>query len=168
MREHAHLPAMVSFVRQHVAEHFRASRHRPMPAVAAKFFDAAIVEHLHAASGALSQGGTGLLRGAVRAVKLGWHLQVRCCQPDPFRADIVHVGEDCRNRAGLAGRFGSPGGRVKIFDKNLVDAIVGGKDLDRATAGLGLNLGLTRGHGSCSLPYHTFSEKFYTARDAQP
>ena len=178
MREQADLSAMVSFVRQHVGEHFQTNRHRPMPAVAAKFLDAAttiaarvverFLEHLRAASGALRQGGTGLLRGAVGAVKLGGHLQVRCCQPDPLRADIVHVGEDCCNRAGLAGRFGSPGGRVKIFDKNLVDAIVGGKDLDRAPAGLGVNLGLMRGHGSCSLPYHTYSEWFYTARDAQP
>jgi hypothetical protein len=42
----------------------------------------------------------------------------------------VHVREDRRNGAGLAGRFGSPGGRVKMFDKNLVHAIIGGKDLD--------------------------------------
>jgi hypothetical protein len=33
---------------------------------------------------------------------------------------------------------------------------------------LSVNLGLTRGHGSYSLPYHTYSERFYTARDAQP
>jgi hypothetical protein len=136
MREHAHLPAMVSFVRKHVAEHFQANRHRPSPAVAVKIFNATatiaerLIEHLHAASGALSQGRTGLLRCAVRAVELGWHVQVRCCQPDPLSADIVDVGEDRRNRAGLAGRFGSPGGRVKIFDKNLIYAIVGGKGLD--------------------------------------
>jgi hypothetical protein len=59
MREHAHLPAMVGFVRKHVAEHFQANRHRPMPAVAAKIFDATatiaerLIEHLHTASGAL-------------------------------------------------------------------------------------------------------------------
>ena len=39
-------------------------------------------------------------------------------------------------RARLAGRFGPPGGRVKMFDENLVDAIVGGKDLDRGSAQL--------------------------------
>jgi hypothetical protein len=33
---------------------------------------------------------------------------------------------------------------------------------------LSVNLGLTRGHGSCSLLYHTYLERFYTARDAQP
>jgi hypothetical protein len=39
------------------------------------------------------------------------------------------VREDRRNGAGLAGRFGSPGGRVKMFDKGLVHTIIGGKDL---------------------------------------
>jgi hypothetical protein len=33
---------------------------------------------------------------------------------------------------------------------------------------LSVNLGSTRGHGSYSLSYHTYSERFYTARDAQP
>ena len=135
---------MVSFVREHVAEHFEANRHWPSPAVAQKFFDAAatiaerFVEHLHAARGALSQGRTGLLLRAVCAVELGWHLKLRRCQPDPLRADIVHVGEDRRNRAGLAGQFGSPGGRVKIFDKNLVYTVVGSKGLDRGPAELGV------------------------------
>jgi hypothetical protein len=55
------------------------------------------------------------------------------------------------NGAGLAGRFGSPGGRVKWFDKNLVHAIIGGKDLDCGSAELGVNLVLTRGHGSLLL-----------------
>ena len=96
------------------------------------------------------------------------NFQVRSGEPEPLGADIVHVGEDRCNRAGLAGQFGSPGSRVKIFDKNLVYTVVSGKGLDRGPAELGANLGLTRGHGSCSLPYHTYSERFYTARDAQP
>src|SRR2546425_8028123 len=41
MREHAHLPAMVGFVRKHVAQHFQANRPRPSPAVSAKLLDAA-------------------------------------------------------------------------------------------------------------------------------
>jgi hypothetical protein len=54
---------------------------------------------------------------------------------------------------GRAGRFGRPGGRIKMFDKNLVHVIVGGKDLDSGSAELSVNLGLTmgaltRGHGS--------------------
>jgi hypothetical protein len=83
---------------------------------------------------------------------------MRSCKPDPLAADIVHVGEDRGDGpgAGLAGRFGSPGGRVKIFDKNLGHAIIGGKDLDCGSAELSVNLGLTmdvltRGHGSLFL-----------------
>ena|ERR1035437_1530227 len=34
-----------------------------------------------------------------------------------------------------------------MFDKNLVHAIIGGKDLDCRSAELSVNLGLTRGHG---------------------
>ena len=98
----------------------------------------------------------GRLRRAVRAVELSWNLQVRSCKPDPLGADIVHVREDGRNGAGLAGRFGSPGGRVKMFDKNLVRAIIGGKDLDCGSAELSVNTGLTIGgltrpHGPYSL-----------------
>src|SRR5580704_4495099 len=58
------------------------------------------------------------------------------CKPDPLAADIVHVGEDRRDGADFAGRLGSPGGRVETFDKNLVDAIIGGKDLDCGPAEL--------------------------------
>src|ERR1019366_6937122 len=141
MREHTHLPAMVGFVRKHVAQHFRASRPGPSPAVSAKLLDAAPTtaerfrEHLRAASGALGQSRTTLLRRAARAVELWWNLQVRSCKPDPLGADIVHVREDRRNGADVifAGRFGcrfrSPGGRVKMLDKNLVHAIVGEKNL---------------------------------------
>jgi len=96
-----------------------------------------------------------LRRRAVRAVELSRNLQVRNCKPDPLAADIVHVREDRRNGADFvfAGRIGSPDGRVKMFDKNLVHAITGGKDLDCGSAELSVNLGLTigaltRGHGS--------------------
>ena len=157
MREHTHLPAMVGFVRKHVAQHFQANRPRRSPAVSAKLLDAApataerFSEHLRAASGALGQSGTGLPRRAVRAVEQSWNLQVRSGEPDPLAADIVHVREDRRNGADLAGRFGSPGGRVKMFDKNLVHALIGGKDLDCGSAELSVNLGLTRAHGSLRL-----------------
>ena len=63
----------------------------------------------------------------------------------------MHVREDRRNGAGLAGRFGSPGGRVKVFDKHLVHSIIGGKDLDCGSAELSANPVLTRGHGSVLL-----------------
>jgi hypothetical protein len=62
----------------------------------------------------------------------------------------VHVREDGRNGADFvfAGRFGSPGGRVKMFDKNLVHPIIGGKDQHGGSAEWTVNLGLTGGHGS--------------------
>jgi hypothetical protein len=97
----------------------------------------------------------GLLRRAARAVELWWNLQMRSCKPDPLGADIVHVRKDRRNGADLAGRFGSPGDRVKIFYKNLVHALIGGKDPDCGSAELGVNLVLTRVHGSYSLTYCT-------------
>jgi hypothetical protein len=43
-----------------------------------------------------------------------------------------------------------------MFDKKLVHAIIGGKDLDCGAAELSVNLGLTRGHGSYSLTYSNF------------
>jgi hypothetical protein len=47
----------------------------------------------------------------------------------------VHVRKNRRNGArrrvaGRAGRFGSPGGWVKMFNKHLIHAIIGGKNLD--------------------------------------
>jgi hypothetical protein len=104
MREHTHLPAMVGFV---------TSR---SPTVSSKLLDAAAAvaerfsEHLRAASGTLGQSRTSLPRRAVRALQLWWNLQVRSCKPDPLGVDLVHVREDRRNGAGLAGRFCSPGG----------------------------------------------------------
>jgi hypothetical protein len=38
-----------------------------------------------------------------------------------------------------------------MFDKNLVHAIIGGKDPDCGSAELSVNLVLTRGHGSLLL-----------------
>ena len=154
MRQHTHLPAMVGFVSKHIAQHFQAHRPRPSPAVSVKLLNAApaaaqrFSQHLRAASGALGQSRAGLPRCAVRAIELWWNLQMRSRKPDPLGADIVHMREDRRNGARVAGRFGFPGGRVKMFDKNLVHAIIGGKDLDRGSAELSVNLVLTRGHGS--------------------
>ena len=168
MREHTYLPTMVGFVSKHVAEHLRAHRPGASPAVSAKLLDAGsripgtakgFSEHLGAASGALGQSCTGLLRGAVGTVELWWNLQVRSGKPDPLGADVVHVGEDRCDAADVAGRCGwrfcAPGGRVKMFDEKLVHAIIGGKDLDCGAAELSVNLGLTRGHGSYSLTYST-------------
>ena len=150
MREHADLPAMVSFVSQHVAQHFRANWPSLGPAVSAKLPDAAPAaerfrEHLRATGGAVGQSGTDLLRPAVAAVQLPRNLQVRSRKPDPLAADIVHVGKDRGNAARVAGRFGSPDSRVEMFDNNLVDAIIGGKDLHCGSADSSMNLRLTIG-----------------------
>src|SRR5579863_7047743 len=156
MREHTYLPTMMGFVRKHVAQHFEASRPRWGPAVSAKLFQSATVaervgQHVCAERGALGQSRTGLPRCAVCAVELWRYLQVRSGKPDPFGADIMHVGEDRRNVADVAGRFRPPGGRVKMFDQHLVHAIIGGKNLACGLAESSVNLVLTRGHGSLLL-----------------
>jgi hypothetical protein len=141
MREQTHLPAMVGFVRKHVTQHFRANRPRLSPAVSAKRLDPTSTiakrfnQHLRAAGGAFGQSRTGLPRRTVRAVELGWNLQMRSCKPDPLAAHIVHVRKNRRNSArrriaGRAGRFGSPRDSVKMFDKDLIHAIIDAKDLN--------------------------------------
>jgi len=162
MREHTHLPAMMGLMRKHVAKHFHTSRPGLSPAVSAKHLNPSariaerFSEHLRAESGTLCQSRAGLLRRAVCTVELWWNLQVRSCKPDPLGADIVHVREDRRNRANpgstsTASWFGYPHAGVKMFDKNLVHAIIGGKDLHCGSAELSVNLVLTRGHGSLLL-----------------
>jgi len=121
MREHTDLTTMMGFVSKHVAQHFHASRPRLRPAVPVELIHAALTiaerfsEHLLAADGALGQSCTSLLRGAVNAVELRWNFQVGSGKPDPLGSDIVHVGKDRCYGADLAGRRGSPDGRVKTF-----------------------------------------------------
>lgn len=141
MREHAHLPAVVSFVGNHVAQHFRSHRPRLGPAISVKFLDASVAakrlgKHVRTAGSALRQSRTRLLRRAGRAIELPRDLQMWSCKPDPLGTDIVHVGEDCSDGADLARGFGSPGGGLEIFDQELIDAIVSGKDLDSGSAEL--------------------------------
>jgi hypothetical protein len=52
---------------------------------------------------------------------------------------------------GVGWRFRSPCRRFEMFDQNLIHAIIRGKDLGRGSTGLSVKLGLTGGHGSCSL-----------------
>src|SRR5437870_986051 len=165
MREHTHLPAMVGFVRKHVAQHFQANRPRPSPAVSAKLLDAAPTTAERSASisaqraalsanparaccgvqcARLSCGGT-FRCGAVSLT----HLERTLC----MCVKIAAIVRDLFLPGGLAvGGSGTPGGRVKMFDKNLVDAIVGekdpgGKGLDCGSAELSANLVLLRGQG---------------------
>src|SRR5271170_155485 len=154
MCEEAHLAAMVSFVSEHVAKHLRANGPGPSPAVSVKFFYAAgriierFSEHLGTAGGALGPCGTCLLRGAVRTMELRGNLQMRSCQPDPFGADVVDVREDGCNVADPAGWIRRPCGGIKMFDEDLVDAIICGEDPDCGRAELSVNRMLACGHGS--------------------
>jgi hypothetical protein len=76
------------------------------------------------------------------------------------------------NGAGLSGRFSVPGARVEMFDKNLVNALVGGKDLDCGSAELRVNVVLTRDHGSLLLDPSYFRachpEVMHFNRQAEP
>lgn len=152
MREHAYLAAMVGFVRKHIAQHFDADRPGPAPAISAKLFDATAAaerfrKHLSAASGAFGQCRAGLPRSTVRAVELARNLEVRSCQPDPLGTDVVHVGKNRRDGADFAGGFGVPYGRIKMFDQNLVHALVGSEGTDCGSAEWRGNLSVAGGHG---------------------
>lgn len=139
MREHAHLPAMVRFVGQHVAQHLRTNRLGPGPTVSHELLYASLAaqcfgQHLRAASGALCRSRTNLTRRAPRSIQLRRNLQVRRRQPYPLRADIVHVRKDRRNRADVAGWLRARR-RIKMLGQHLVHAIVGGKHPDRSLSG---------------------------------
>jgi hypothetical protein len=178
VRKHTHLSAMMSFVRKHVAQHFHANRPRLSPAVSVKLFDAARIiaecfsEHLRTAGGAVGQSRTGLLWRAVCAVELPRNFQVRGGQPNPLGADVVHVGEDGDDRAGLAGRFGSPGARVEMFDEHLIHALISRKDLGCRSAELRVNVVSRRGHVSALLDLYYFlagpPEGIQFVRQAEP
>ena len=122
MREHTHLSAMVGFVRNHVAQHLRANRPRLSPAVSVKLLDPTetIAErfrkHIRASGRTRGQSCTGLLRRAGCAIELSWKLQMRCRKPHPLDANIVHVRENCRDRANIARRFGPPRLTIKVLD----------------------------------------------------
>ena len=94
MCEHAYLSAMVGFVREHVAQHFRADGPRRRPPVSAKNFNATaglaecFREHLFAAGSTLGQSSTRFFRGAVDAIQQCWRLQVRGRQPDHFERTL--------------------------------------------------------------------------------
>jgi hypothetical protein len=86
---------------------------------------------------------------------------MRSCKPDPLAADIVHMREGGRNAADFGGRFGCgfrcPGGRIKVFDQDLIDVVVdeknlGGRVLDCYSAAFSVRGrlaidGSTLGHG---------------------
>jgi hypothetical protein len=152
MREHTYLPAMVGFMRHHIAKHFRTNRPGPSPAVPKKLINDKLIDagltlttaerfgqHLRAASSALSQFHSGLLRRAVRAIELIWNLQVRSGKADPLAAHIVHVRENCPDSADVVRWLRLPRGWVQIFDKNLVHALISRKNPHCSAPELSLN-----------------------------
>lgn len=68
-------------------------------------------------------------------------------KPDPLCADIVYVREDGGDGAGVARWLGTPSGRVKMFDDDLVHTLIGGENPDGGLAELGVDGVLTLGHG---------------------
>lgn len=84
----------------------------------------------------------------MRAVELWRNFQVRRCKPDPLAADIVHVGEDRRNGADVAGRLRHLCGGVEVLDEELVEALVCREDAEGGFCLLREKLGSTRRHGS--------------------
>ncbi len=152
MREHANLPPMMRFVRNHVAEHLRPGRPWTSPSVSTKLLHTTFAitqrfgKHHFAETGAPCQCRTSLAWRTARAVELWGNSQVRRGEPDPLRADIVHVREDRRNRADFAGRLGFPDGSIKILDKNLVQALISPKDPDRGLSKLRVNLASAHRH----------------------
>ncbi len=135
-REHDDLSAMVGFVGEHVEQHFGADWPGSRPSVSEKMLDWIVAsaerfgEHVCAAGGAFGQLRAGLLRGAVRPVEQRRHVEMRSVEPHPLAANIVHVGENGRDGAGVAGWFRFPGERVEMFDDRLIEAIVRGKHLN--------------------------------------
>lgn len=153
MREQADLAAMVGLVSQHVAEHLDAGGPGCAPAIAAEFGDAAFVaegfgQQLDAKSGTVLQCGARLLRSAAIPAELSRDSEMRCVEPDPLGAHVMHVGEDGRDGADLAGGFSVPGGRIEVLDEHLVHAVVGGKEAYRTAGDLRWRLSGSLGHTS--------------------
>jgi hypothetical protein len=63
----------------------------------------------------------------------------------------VHVREDGRDRADLAGWLGFPNRGIKIRDQNLVQEIVRGKDPNCGLGKLNVNLASAHSHNSTLL-----------------
>jgi hypothetical protein len=140
-------------MRNHVAEHLWPDRPGSSPAISAELLYAPALaaerfgERGLAASGALGQCGTRLPRRASRTVQLVWNSQVWRRQPDPLCPHIVHVGKNSRNRTHVSWRFGFPCGRMKILNKNLIQAIIGRKDPNCGLAKLNVSPASGDSHG---------------------
>jgi hypothetical protein len=157
--EHRDLAAVVGFVGQHVAEHARGQLGACgpwfCPAVAHELGDALRAlpfatipfatipfsgfsifdcddfgEHRFTSCRALGECLAGLQLRAVRAVELGGDFEMRRGEPDPLGADVVHVREDRRNGADVAGWLGCPDRGSEMGEEELVQALVSGEDAE--------------------------------------
>ena len=161
MCEHTNLSAMVGFMSDHVAQHFHADRPRLGPSVSNELLNAGVDaerlrKHLRATSGTLGKCRTGLLRRAVCAVELCRNFHVGSGQPDPLGAHIVHVGKDRRDGTDITRRFGTPCVRFEMFDKDLIQAVVGSKHPGCGWSEARINFFvLTRGHARYSSSHDT-------------
>lgn len=142
--DHADLSAVVSFVGEHVGEHLRASGPGLGPSVAEEVGDGWVRaegfrEHPGAGGGALGQGsGDGLRRGG--AGEQGWARDVRGGETEPLEADVVDVGEDGGDGAGVGRGTGLPeAGAVlsDVIEKKLECALVDGEETDCGELGIG-------------------------------
>src|ERR1700678_517386 len=130
MSQHAHLPAVVGFVHDHISKHSRARSPRPGPTIAMKFCVAApwsesLGQHLRAQRRTRRQGAYDLLLRAAGAIEPGRPLQVRRRQAKPLAANVMNMGKDRGDIASLAaGKLRSPCPRVEILEQELVDAVV--------------------------------------------
>lgn len=163
MRKDTNLPAMMRLVSNHVAQHFHSNRPGPTPAISAKLLDATSIperfrQHVAAPGPARGQSHARLLRRAARPIKLRGNFQVRSRKPHPLAANIVHMRKNRHDGADSTGRLGSPRGRIEMFDKNLVHALIGGKHLNRSPADLAVDFGLTCAQKLPSLTYNTSAQ----------
>src|SRR2546430_3067811 len=113
MREHTHLPAMVGFVRKHVAQHFDANRPRPSQPSLRNFSTRpppppSASASISAQRAALSANPARACCG-VQCARLSCGGTFKCGAVSLTHLErTLHVREDRRNGTGLAGRSGTP------------------------------------------------------------
>lgn len=134
MRQHQDLPAVMRFVREHVGEHrsarwphrspasTRKLRHSPLRSSCQRVF-----QHAEALFCALAMRGCSLLHRALIRIERRWTLQMWRGILQPHEPAVVQMRENRGNRASIAaraGRFRSPGSRIKMLQQDLIHCIV--------------------------------------------
>lgn len=169
MRQHQHLTAVVSFVREHVDEHGWSGGPGRRPAVAVEFCNACWVgrqgvrEHAGTAFAAFGEGGPHLFLCCAGAIEILGKFQVGRRQTQPFTPNVVDVSEDGGNGAYVAaGKFCAPSMSIEIGEDELIHAFVGGPDFEEQLAMAGVGLWGAAGHGGvvCNLSDEGKIEKY--------